>query len=203
MTAVPAARAIPSPRAGTRFRRARLDAGVRLGSVAALWSSLLLVTYWWAAGGGLQDLTGWETGLDSTGRLTGLVASDLLLVQVLLMARLPVLEHAFGQDRLAVLHRLVGFTSFNLMLAHVVLITWGYAAGDLLATPVTAWNLTAGLPGHAARGRRHGVPGDGRGHQRQGRAQAGCATSPGTCCTSTPTSASAWPCRTSCGPGRS
>ena len=52
------------------------------------------------------------------------------------MARLPVLEHAFGQDRLAVLHRLVGFTSFNLMLAHVVLITWGYAAGDLLATPV-------------------------------------------------------------------
>ena len=41
------------------------------------------------------------TGLDSTGRLTGLVASDLLLVQVLLMARLPVLEHAFGQDRLA------------------------------------------------------------------------------------------------------
>ena len=63
------------------------------------------------------------------------------------MARLPVLEHAFGQDRLAVLHRLVGFTSFNLMLAHVVLITWGYAAGDLLATPVTAWNLTLDYPG--------------------------------------------------------
>jgi predicted ferric reductase len=147
VTAVPAARALPSPRADTRFRRARLDAGVRLGAVVALWSSLLLVTYWWAAGGGLQDLTRWETGLDSTGRLTGLVASDLLLVQVLLMARLPVLEHAFGQDRLAVLHRLVGFTSFNLMVAHVVLITWGYAAGDLLATPATAWHLTWDYPG--------------------------------------------------------
>ena len=55
----------------------------------ALWSSLLLVTYWWAAGGGIQDLGGWATGLTSIGRLTGLVASDLLLVQVLLMARLP------------------------------------------------------------------------------------------------------------------
>ena len=63
------------------------------------------------------------------GRLTGLVASDLLLVQVLLMARVPVLERAFGQDRLARRHRVVGFTSFSLMLAHVVLITWGYAAG--------------------------------------------------------------------------
>ncbi len=43
----------------------------------------------------------WADGLTSTGRLTGLVASDLLLVQVLLMSRLPLLEHAFGQDRLA------------------------------------------------------------------------------------------------------
>ena len=99
------------------------------GPLVALWASLLLVTYWWATGGGSRTSLGWADGLTSTGRLTGLIASDLLLVQVLLMARLPVLEHAFGQDRLARIHRLVGFTSFNLMLAHVVLITWGYAAG--------------------------------------------------------------------------
>ncbi len=37
----------------------------------------------------------------SLGRLTGLVASDLLLVQVLLMARVPAVERAVGQDRLA------------------------------------------------------------------------------------------------------
>ena len=74
---------------------------MRLGAVVAAVASLLLVTYWWATGGGIQDLGGWATGLTSAGRLTGLVASDLLLVQVLLMARLPLLEHAFGQDRLA------------------------------------------------------------------------------------------------------
>ena len=116
------------------YPRARRDA-VRLGAIALLWLSLLLVTYWWVAAGGVQDLGGWATGLTSIGRLTGLVASVLLLVQVLLMARIPVLERAFGQDRLARLHRLVGFTSFNLMLAHVVLITWGYAAGSLLRDP--------------------------------------------------------------------
>jgi predicted ferric reductase len=128
-------------------RRARVDTGVRLGALLALWGGLLLVTYWWAAGGGITDLGGRATGLTSVGRLTGLLASDLLLVQVLLMARLPVLEHAVGQDRLAVLHRLVGFTSFTLMLAHIGLITWGYAAGELHATPATLWELTVDYPG--------------------------------------------------------
>jgi ferredoxin-NADP reductase/DMSO/TMAO reductase YedYZ heme-binding membrane subunit len=128
-------------------RRSRLDAAVRLGSIVALWLMLLLVTFWWVEDRGVQDLSGWATGLVSTGRLTGLVASVLLLAQVLLMARVPALEKACGQDRLARVHRLVGFTSFNLMLAHVVLITWGYAAGKVLATPGTLWDLVVDYPG--------------------------------------------------------
>lgn len=146
MTAVlPTARvATPRPPVAIRDRR---DAAVRLGALGLLWLSLLLVTYWWVAAGGVQDLTTWTGALTSTGRITGLVASVLLLAQVLLMARLPLLEKAFGQDRLARQHRLVGFTSFNLMLAHVGLITWGYAAGSLAATPATLWSLTVDYPG--------------------------------------------------------
>ena len=79
---------------------ARFDARVRIAAVAALWASLLFVTYLWVSGGGVQDLGSWETGLNSLGRITGLVASDLLLVQVLLIARIPLLERAFGQDRI-------------------------------------------------------------------------------------------------------
>ena len=137
------ARATAGPTGG----RHRTDAAVRAGAVALLWSSLLLVTYWWTTGGGVQDLAAWESGLTSVGRLTGLLASDLLLVQVLLMARVPVLERAFGQDRLARQHRIIGFTSFNLLLGHLVLITWGYAAGRLSATPATLWELTVDYPG--------------------------------------------------------
>ncbi|WP_018681956.1 ferredoxin reductase family protein [Actinokineospora enzanensis] len=137
----------PNTRPQTAGGWARFDAGVRLSAGAALWLGLLLVSYWWVTGGGVQALTGWESALMSTGRLTGLVASVLLLAQVLLMARIPLLERAFGQDRLARQHRLVGFTSFNLMLAHIVLITWGYAAGDLAATPGTFWQLTVDYPG--------------------------------------------------------
>src|SRR5262245_36580687 len=127
--------------------RARRDAAVRLLARSGLWLGLLLVTYWWDVDGGVRDLTGWTTGLTSLGRITGLLASVLLLAQVMLMARVPLLESAYGQDRLARLHRLVGFTSFDLMVAHVVLITWGYAAGELARTPATLWQLLTQYPG--------------------------------------------------------
>ena len=117
----------------------------------ALVLSLLLVTGLWAYPHGVADLAaGLPSALSSFGRLAGLIASDLLLVQLLLMARVPVLERAWGQDELARLHRLVGFTSFNLMLAHIVLIGLGYAGADgrgyggLLGE---LWNMTWTLPG--------------------------------------------------------
>lgn len=138
----------PSVRAPVvRGVRARRDAGVRAATLAVVWVSALWLVYLWVHGGGVQDLGGWTSALLSTGRLTGLVAADLLLVQVLMMARIPPVERAWGQDRLAALHRLVGFTSFNLMLAHVGLITWGYAAGRIGATPGTLWRLTWDYPG--------------------------------------------------------
>jgi predicted ferric reductase len=137
----------PSPLPADLSQRARTDARVRLAAMSALWLSLLLVTFWWVTDRGLQDLTGWTTGLTSGGRISGLVATVLLLAQVLLMARMPMLERAFGQDRLARLHRLVGLTSFNLMLLHIVTITWGYAAGQVMRTPGTLWDLTVNYPG--------------------------------------------------------
>jgi predicted ferric reductase len=136
---------VPAPAVDTRA--ARTDATIRAAAALAVAAGLLLVAYWWAAGGGIGDLTDWATGLLSAGRLTGLVASDMLLVQVLLMARVPPLERAVGQDRLARWHRWTGFTSFSLMLGHVALMTWGYAAGDLGAVPGTFWNLTVTYPG--------------------------------------------------------
>jgi len=74
-----------------------------------VWCSMLVVVALWVAGGGVQGLAQAGAGLTSLGRLTGLVASDLLLVQVLLMARIPLVERTFGQDELARRHRWLGF----------------------------------------------------------------------------------------------
>lgn len=126
--------------------RTAVDAGVRWGASGLLAGALALVTAWWLQDGGIAAGSGGAL-LTGLGQLTGLVASVLLLAQVILMARVPVLERAVGQDRLTHVHRLVGFTSFNLMVAHVGLITWGYAAGRLSATPGTFWDLTVDYPG--------------------------------------------------------
>ncbi|MER7279185.1 ferric reductase-like transmembrane domain-containing protein [Dactylosporangium sp. NPDC000244] len=112
---------------------------------AAAWVSLLVVTALWVAGGGVQAVA--ESWTDSLGRLTGLLASDLLLLQVLLMARVPVVERAFGQDRLARWHRWTGFTSFHLMLAHIVLITIGYAGDAHVNVLAELWDLVVDYPG--------------------------------------------------------
>jgi predicted ferric reductase len=115
------------------------------GGLAA-WFSLLIVTALWVANRGLQETLGADP-LSSLGRLTGVWASDLLLLQVLLMARVPLVERAFGQDRLARWHRWTGFSSFSLMLAHVVLITLGYAATAHANVFAELWNLVVTYPG--------------------------------------------------------
>ena len=123
----------------------------RTSSRDALVVSLLLVTGLWAYPAGVADLAGGAAAaLTSLGRLTGLVAADLLLVQVLLMARVPAVERAWGQDELARLHRLVGFTSFTLMAAHIVLISLGGAGSDgrgYGAVLAELWDVTTNDPG--------------------------------------------------------
>jgi len=114
---------------------------------ALTWLSMLVVTALWVANRGLQEFASLAGALTSLGRLTGLVASDLLLIQVLLMARIPFVERSYGQDELARRHRLVGFTSFNLLWAHIVLITLGYAASTTLGLWGTIVDLVLNYPG--------------------------------------------------------
>lgn len=118
----------------------------RDAGAALTWLSLLVVTALWVANRGLQALDSPAGALTSLGRLTGLLASDLLLIQVLLMARIPFVERSYGQDELARRHRLVGFTSFNLLWAHVVLIVLGYAASTALGLWGTLVDLVLSYP---------------------------------------------------------
>jgi len=111
------------------------------------WLSMLVVVALWIAGGGIQALGNVAGAFTSLGRLTGLVSADLLLVQVLLMARIPLVERAYGQDELARRHRLVGFWSFNLMMAHLVAIVIGYALAANLNPFVQFWEMTVDYPG--------------------------------------------------------
>jgi ferredoxin-NADP reductase/DMSO/TMAO reductase YedYZ heme-binding membrane subunit len=61
------------------------------------------------------------------GRITGLLAAYLMVIVVLLVARIPPLERAIGQDRLVGWHRRLGPWPLYLLAGHAVFITVGYA----------------------------------------------------------------------------
>ncbi len=115
-------------------------------AVALSGVSLLFVLGLWVKGQGPQELGSAEGALHAVGRLLALLASWLLLVQVLLMARIPFLERGFGHQ-IARVHRLAGFTSFDLVLAHIVVTTTGYASSTGLGLWGTLVDFVVNYPG--------------------------------------------------------
>jgi predicted ferric reductase len=61
------------------------------------------------------------------GSLTGMIGTYLALLMVLLVSRIPAIEHVLGQDGLVRWHRRLAPWPITLLLAHAVLITAGYA----------------------------------------------------------------------------
>jgi DMSO/TMAO reductase YedYZ heme-binding membrane subunit len=149
--AAPLRRPIRRHRRHRSFRR--VPAGVRrlrtVGDVVGTLTiaSIVAVVALWLTGGNFPQI-GTEGGLaTAAGRLTGLLSADLLLIQVLLMARIPWVERVWGQDELTKRHRLVGFTSFWLMCAHIVLITVGYAQAAHRNLIAEVWKEILQYPG--------------------------------------------------------
>jgi predicted ferric reductase len=91
-------------------------------------------------GGGGHDLLTGDTGhrLIAFGRLTGLVGTALLLLQLLLAARLPWVDRTYGHDRALIAHRRISRVALPLLLAHAGAIVLGYAARDGL-NAIAGW----------------------------------------------------------------
>jgi predicted ferric reductase len=95
----------------------------------------------WLRGGELTGIDSTAALLTSVGRLTGLLGAYLVLVQLLLMARVPALKRVLSFDRLTVWHRRNGRLALILLLAHAVLITVGYALRGQIGIPRQVWLL--------------------------------------------------------------
>lgn len=109
--------------------------------------AVVFVVGLWVTGQGPQELGSVSGALHSFGRLTALLSSVLLLIQVVIMARVPFLESGFGHYAIVRTHRLAGFTSFNLLLAHILLSTLGYAASTRLGIWGTLVDFVVSYPG--------------------------------------------------------
>jgi predicted ferric reductase len=92
-------------------------------------NALLILGFWWFSSGFEITRTA-SDAFNGLGRVTGLLGTYLVLWQLLLMGRLPWLEHALGMERMAVLHKWNGYLAIGLLLGHGVFQTLGYQLGD-------------------------------------------------------------------------
>jgi len=137
MTVTTARSAPPGTTRNPRIERARAaDHAWVVEMVTAV--NAVLIFGMWVRHGGIAT-AGTPGGIaTAAGQLTGLFGTYAVLMQLLLMARLPWLERYVGLDHLAVWHRWNGFLAVNLLVAHTVLITIGYA----ISNRATFWAQT-------------------------------------------------------------
>jgi len=108
------------------------------------------VLWLWLHGGGVSIVHNAPELWTSLGRLTGLQAVYVALVQIVLLLRMPWLEMLVGFDRLTRWHRRNGQVCIVLVLAHVVLITAGYAGTDQVGLFAEFRTLLSSYPGMVA-----------------------------------------------------
>jgi predicted ferric reductase len=119
-----------SPVAATRRLggRARSLTGTDLALLVA--GNGVLILGMWIRHGGLDQLATVGGILTAGGQLTALYGTYAVLIGLVLMARDPWLDRLFGLERLASMHRVVGFASIGLLAAHGALTTIGWSLGD-------------------------------------------------------------------------
>ena len=99
----------------------------------------MVIALRWHCSPGVHGLGGWLTGAGETGPLAGYGVVALVAP----MSRPPPLERGLGMDELARWYAMGGRYVVGLVVAHALLIIWGYAVGaHASVTSETATLLT-------------------------------------------------------------
>jgi predicted ferric reductase len=108
--------------------------------------SVAVVIALFLADGGAARFATPADALTSLGVLAGLVGTDLLLIMLLLAARLPSIDRAFGHDSAMALHQSLGKPALYLILAHAVLLVVGYSLAGKISVFAEVWSMLTVLP---------------------------------------------------------
>ena len=87
----------------------------------------VIVFFWWH---GSVGQVSWAIAL---GRLAGLLAMFMLMLQLVTIGRIPWLERAYGHDQLNRIHRAIGYSIGFLLIAHPTLLALGYGASSIIS----------------------------------------------------------------------
>ena len=110
---------------------------------AIAWASVVAVVVFFLIDGGLKGVTDVPTALNAVSRLTALVGTDLLLIHMLLVARVPWIDKFYGHDKATLAHKKLGKPVLYFIVAHFLasLIQFAITNGqNVIATLV--WFIT-------------------------------------------------------------
>ncbi|MEI7742728.1 MAG: ferric reductase-like transmembrane domain-containing protein [Chloroflexota bacterium] len=121
--------------------------GIRPGDVAALLiGNGAFIVLMWIRHGALDELSAPGGVFTAFGQLAALLGTYLALIQLVFMGRSPWLDEAIGPDRLAWLHRWLGFGTVWLIGGHVVSTLVGWSIGDGRSVVAELVELLTGFP---------------------------------------------------------
>ncbi|MDE2408764.1 MAG: ferredoxin reductase family protein [Actinomycetales bacterium] len=123
----------------------RVRRGQDLVEVVA-WASVVAVLAMFLIDGGVKQVTDVTTGLGALSRLTALVGTDLLLIHMLLVARVPWVDRLYGLDKSTEAHKKLGKPILYLIVAHFLASLVNYAMLDQKAILAELTNLVFNVP---------------------------------------------------------
>ena len=123
--------------------RLRVPAGL-LQAVFVLGGLAVLSLWWRGTPATLHSAADWFT---EAGRISGLVCGWTMVSLLVVMARVPAIEHGVGADRLARWHASLGRYTICLVVAHAFLLLTGYALADHVGPVTEAGRLLTGFSG--------------------------------------------------------
>lgn len=129
LMARPPARQVAADARRRRGEHRRRTAVVDLLTIL-VWVSAAVAVALYLASPGAHGISGVDGIVTGAGIVAGLVATDLVLVMILLAARLPLIDRVFGTDRAIAVHRSLGKPVLYLILVHGLLLTIGYGLSD-------------------------------------------------------------------------
>jgi predicted ferric reductase len=97
---------------------------------------------WWA--GNYPDLSASGARLIAIGRLLGLISAFAILLEILLISRLPFIEKYFDLHDKNDLHRLNGYLILATFVGHIVFLTIGYSLPFKIGIVDQFWQLNQG-----------------------------------------------------------
>lgn len=109
--------------------------------VTAIWLGLAVTLWLWWHQTSASQVTDGPSLLTAAGRLAGLTGGYLLLAQVLLMSRVPLIASATSGARLSRWHRDLGAYVVLVIGLHAVFITLGYAGAAKVGALHEVWQI--------------------------------------------------------------